>query len=550
MTKSVVLYGKAFETLRKLADNSVDAVVCDPPYGLSKAPDPVEMLRHWLAGDDYIHQGGGFMGKSWDSFVPGPSIWRECLRVLKPGGHMLVFGGTRTYDLLVLSIRLANFEIRDTIAWMYGSGFPKSLDVSKAIDKAGGDPLAWRAFSRAYALAIEGSALTHSDVDRHLGIKSSSCYWAREDHRGGMPPRHHWEKVQTLVSLTDGFEALYAEAEREIIGRRERGFAPGTNAVYGAFSGDERVTAAASDAAQQWEGWGTALKPAHEPIVVARKPLAEKTVAKNVLENGTGALNIDATRVAFQGDEDKASAKPGGKATARSGALAGKTQAGHFVIVGPTDLEDGPLYWSNQDGWGGRSTATVFDESEAGLSDPDETVRREWMDDNDGRKEFHAVQGKGRWPANVILDEDAGRSLDEMTGELKSGAPPTRRSSDKFRLAYGDFEGQRECEPGRGANSGGASRFFYCSKSSTRERNEGLPEGMKNTHATVKPLSLMRYLVRLVTPPEGRVLDPYCGSGTTGCAAALEGMSFIGIDNEEESVEIARARIAHWRAGR
>lgn len=422
MTKSVVLYGEAFETLRKLADNSVDAVVCDPPYGLSKAPDPVEMLRHWLAGDDYIHQGGGFMGKSWDSFVPGPSIWRECLRVLKPGGHMLVFGGTRTYDLLVLSIRLANFDIRDTIAYMYGSGFPKGTNVSKAIDKAAG-------------------------VEREVLGRSAR-------HVSGKPEQR-----------TEGLNGTSTFAESVGMG--------------------EFVTAPSTPEAQQWEGWNTSLKPAHEPICVARKPLVE-TIVANVLEHGVGALNVDGCRVG-------------------TGSTTRVRTPDDFGLV-------------NDDGW----------EPKPGVNGSD----------------------AGRWPANVILDEEAGAALDEMTGELKSGANPTRRGSDKFRLAYGDFEGQRECEPARGADSGGASRFYYCAKSSTRERNEGLPEGVKNTHATVKPLSLMRYLVRLVTPPEGRVLDPYCGSGTTGCAAALEGMSFIGVDNEEESVEIARARIAHWRAGR
>jgi site-specific DNA-methyltransferase (adenine-specific) len=292
------------------------------------------------------------------------------------------------------------------------------------------------------------------------------------------------------------------------------------------------------------------LKPAAEFWVVARKPLIG-TVAKNVLEHGTGALNIDATRVAFQGHEDKASAKPGGKATARSGALAGKAQAGrHFVIVGPTDLEDGPLYWSNQDGWGGRSTATVFDESEAGLSDPDETVRREWMDDNDGRDEFQAVQGEGRWPSNVILDEEAGRSLDQQTGDLGKSAGGNSRQINVGSGRYGWNTGGKKDEPdgvdpGYG-DSGGASRFFYCSKTSKRERNEGMPEGTENRHPTVKPLSLMRYLVRLVTPPGKIVLDPFCGSGSTGCAAVSEGMSFIGVDNDEESVKTSRARIAYW----
>jgi hypothetical protein len=133
-----LMLGDCLDMLKELDDNSVDSIVTDPPYGLSKEPDMTEVLRHWLAGDDYVHKGKGFMGKSWDSFVPGPSIWRECLRVLKPGGHLLAFFGTRTHDMGTLAIRLAGFEVRDTVMWVYGSGFPKSMDVSKAIDKAAG----------------------------------------------------------------------------------------------------------------------------------------------------------------------------------------------------------------------------------------------------------------------------------------------------------------------------------------------------------------------------------------------------------------------------
>lgn len=382
MTKSVVLYGEAFETLRKLADNSVDAVVCDPPYSLS------------------------FMSKDWDrhgspkEFQAWCELWaREALRIAKPGGFLLAAGSSRTHHRLTSGIEDAGWEIRDCITWLYAQGFQKGLNVTKA---------------------LRSLPACTCDVDGHAGAGAVD--------RDATP-------IADAGSATLGTGKLHA-LECTACGGVRREAIP--------------------------EGLGTALKPAAEFWTVARKPLAEKTVAKNLLEYGTGALNIDGCRVGT----DEAAGDP------------------------------------------------------------------------------------GRWPSNIILDEEAGAALDEQTGELKSGANPTRRNSDKFRLAYGDFEGQRECEPARGANSGGASRFFYCSKSSTRERNEGLPEGMKNTHATVKPLALMRYLVRLVTPPEGVVLDMFCGSGTTGCAAALEGMSFIGIDNEEGSVEIARARIAYWRAGR
>jgi DNA modification methylase len=267
-----LFHGDCLEVLRALPDCSVDSIVTDPPYGLS------------------------FMGKKWDYDVPSVDIWAECLRVLRPGGHLLAFAGTRTQHRMACRIEDAGFDIRDMIAWVYGSGFPKSLDVSKAIDAAGGDPHAWKAFSRAYASAVEASPMKHADIDRRLGIKSSSCYWARGDHRGGMPPRHHWESVRALLNLPEDMARLYDEAEREVVGHRDPGFTPGGNAVYGEYSGDTRITAPATEAAKTWEGWGTALKPALEPITMARKPLGG-TVAETVLAYGTGAINVDGCRV-------------------------------------------------------------------------------------------------------------------------------------------------------------------------------------------------------------------------------------------------------------
>ena len=369
----MILKGNCLDTLKTLADNSVDSIVTDPPYEL------------------------GFMGKTWDAsgIAYNADLWRECLRVLKPGGHLLAFSGSRTYHRMTVAIEDAGFEIRDQIMWIYGSGFPKSLDVSKAIDKAAG-------------------------AEREDGV--AGPYSARR-------PR---DRVQTN---TGAFEGTMGAS---------------TSAL---------VTAPATPEAQRWQGWGTALKPAHEPICVARKPLTG-TVASNVLEWGTGALNIDGSRV------------------------------------------------GTADGFGGGTKAT------SGFVNGYE---------GDG----FVASTQGRWPANVIHDG---------SDEVLAGFPND------------------------------AGRFFYCAKASKSERNAGL-EGMverrpdertetgmgtfaekgvakqSNFHPTVKPLALMRYLVKLVTPPNGTVLDPFLGSGSTAVACVLEGFDWIGCEMTEDYWPIIEARV-------
>jgi len=371
MSNWTLYEGDCLEVMRELSDNSVDAIVTDPPYGLSREPDIEEVLRHWLAGDDYYRRGGGFMGKTWDSFVPGPVVWREVCRVVKPGGHILCFAGTRTVDLMGISLRLGGFEIRDCLQWLYGSGFPKSLDVSKAIDKK---------------LGAERKIVGLKPYTNDGSIRGNSY------NKGG------YERVQLPI------------------------------------------TAPATPEAKQWEGWGTALKPANEPIVLARKPLSEKTIAENVMKWGTGGLNIDGCRV-------------------------GTEQMGGYVVKSSL----------------GRRT------SEGGE-----------------HKDFMATSATGRFPANVLLDEEAGRMLDE----------------------------QQE----------GASRFFYVAKASRSERTHG--GKVENNHPTVKPIQLMRHLCRLIAPPGGLILDPFAGSGTTLIAAVEEGFSVIGIEREPEYCEIIRKRMA------
>lgn len=421
---TLIILGDNRWTLQRIPTHSIDAVVCDPPYGLGKEPDMVEVLRHWLAGDDYEASGGGFMGKTWDSFVPGPATWREVNRVLKPGGHLLAFAGSRTFDMMGLAIRLAGFEIRDGLSWLYGSGFPKSMDVSKAIDKAAG-------------------------------------------------------------------------AEREVVGEYRMpadstapGYQPSQGLGYG--SGSEvsvgrPITAPATPAAVTWQGWGTALKPAWEPVIVARKPLIG-TVAANVLEWGTGAVNVDVCR------------------------------------IGVTDA----AYARNHSG----------DRGHAGTRTTEE----------EGATDLHAGGGSasdlGRWPANVVLDEVAAGMLDEMTGDMKAAGKasgPTLTGASTS-VARGQFNGVDDT-PFYG-DSGGASRFYYVAKPSKAERSAGLPPG-GNVHPTVKPVALMRWLVRLVTPPGGIVLDPFLGSGTTGIAAVEEGFGFVGLERSQDYVAIAHARLTH-----
>jgi site-specific DNA-methyltransferase (adenine-specific) len=382
MTDKLTLHhGDCLEVLRSLPDCSVDSVVTDPPYGLS------------------------FMGKRWDYDVPSVEVWAECLRVLKPGGHLLAFAGTRTQHRMAVRIEDAGFEIRDMIAWVYGSGFPKSLDVSKAIDKAAG--------------------AEREVVGQH-----------------GAPAK-----------------SIYSQGKQEL-------------------PQEVNITAPATPEAKQWEGWGTALKPALEPITVARKPLIG-TVAENVLQHGTGAINVDGGRV---GTEELAN--PSGISNAMGGVTIGKYQGG------------------NQDYSGSGATNPL-----------------------------------GRWPANFIHD-----GSEEVVGlfpQTTSGAkkPNHKRiggyGGDRPKQVYGTYK-QIPCD--YPSDSGSAARFFYCAKASKADRGE-------NHHPTVKPTDLMRYLCRLVTPPSGIVLDPFMGSGSTGKAAMLEGFAFVGIEREAEYINIAKARI-------
>ena len=427
--------GDCVEVMAAMPAESVDAVVCDPPYGLE------------------------FMGKAWDRYAPPQfAAWcetwaREALRVLKPGGHLLAFGGTRTFHRLTCGIEDAGFEVRDCLSWLYGSGFPKSLDVSKALDKRGGSIANFSTFRDAVKRAMKKNGVTRKDLRDALDNHMLSHYLTNGS-QPAVPNLRDYLIIREAVGLGDQFDQFFsAEAEREVVGRGRSAIgnkSEGKRHTVGASVAVEfDLTAPATDAAREWQGWGTALKPAWEPCVVARKPLAG-TVAENVQRYGTGAINVDGCRI------------------------------GTDIIT--------------SSGWTGMDARRRA-----------HGTRPQDYGGGDGVPTEHT----GRWPANVALDEAAAAMLDAQAGAV--------------------------------GGTGGASRFYYTAKASRADRNTS---GATNTHPTVKPTDLMRWIVRLVTPPGGVVLDPFAGSGSTLVAARAEGFRAVGIEREQEYADIIAARLS------
>ena len=446
-----LLLGDCLDKLKELDDNSIDSIVTDPPYGLSFMGKEWDKKKATQETKSQVVKGLGAGMKmttladniEFEKWVTEWSV--ECMRVLKPGGYMLTFGGSRMYHRLASGVENAGFEIRDQIMWIYGSGFPKSLNIGKAIDKKNG---------------VQGDVIgTRKVTSSDIGQKSG------------------WNNLNTDRGVYE-----YREIMNEYV------------------------------------GWGTALKPAHEPIVMARKPLSEKTVVENVLEWGTGGINIDDSRIGVSDNDDIFAKNPHTKG-----------------------------------GFGYGDTSIYGDSKGSENYDP----------------------SQGRFPANVIFDEEAGKILDEQSGVSKStGGRSGNKEGIGLNGIYGDYKGIVTDEnPGFG-DIGGASRFFYCPKTSKTDRNEGLDDfdkksrsdankmmgksgnfktgsgndrttEFKNNHPTVKPTDLMLYLIRLVTPKGGTTLDPFMGSGSTGKAAVRGGFDFVGIEREDEYMEIAQARIQY-----
>jgi DNA modification methylase len=393
----MIFHGDCLEKMKDLESDSIDSLVTDPPAGIS------------------------FMGKAWDGDKGGRDQWvswmtevmQECLRVLKPGAHGLVWALPRTSHWTAIALENAGFEVRDVVTHLFGTGFPKSLDISKAIDKAAG-------------------------AEREVIGKKP---YSNQDTRGNP------------ISKTGGWgTGLGQDKERLQLD----------------------VTAPATDAAKKWQGYGTALKPASEHWILIRKPLSEKTVAANVLKHGTGGINIDGCR------------------------------------IGTEVRYNGPA-----------STNTV------------QTMGRPEHSGSGWNKDYQCSNVTGRFPANLVLDEHAAELLDGQSGVLKSGDLKPYKNTENV-----DFKSGLKFETAnRQGDSGGASRFFYVAKASKSDK------GADNTHPTVKSTKLMEYLIKLITPTGGTVLDPFAGSGSTLVSAKNLGFNFIGVEQNKEYFDIIESRI-------
>jgi site-specific DNA-methyltransferase (adenine-specific) len=501
--QQIVINGNNIDVLKTYPDNYFDSVVTDAPYGLGKEPIAEELMKDWIEKGYHEVSGSGFMGKEWDSFVPQPIFWKEVFRVLKYGGHCLSFYGSRTYDWGVMAMRFAGFEVRDTITWHFGSGFPKSHNVSKAIDKMYG-------------------------AEREV-VGTKECGY------------------QVSISkkrVEEGYRPNLTKSTKEV-----------------------DITAPSTDKAKEWEGWGSALKPASEYIVMARKPLEKGlSIAENVLKWGTGAINIDGCRV---GSENRT----------YKGMSANKPDVGTFRDDNwmPKDIE------VNVNGrFPANLILTHHPECECVGT---KKVKSGIAIRQNGASGFSGGLYKG---AELGKNEDFGytdengeetieewecvdgcpiKLLDEQSGSVGGDSRTSKSTYDK-----GIWGNAKAIESKALYNDkGGASRFFYVAKASKSERNKGLegfeekiiegrdegqdsrsvaykprPVAMANTHPTVKPIKLMQYLVRLVTPPNGIVLDPFVGSGTTGIACKLEGFNFVGLEQDAEYCKIAQARIENY----
>lgn len=411
-------HGDCREVIKTVAEASIHAVVTDPPYSLvsiqKRFGKPGQAPAQHGTDGLYRRASAGFMGQQWDTgeTAHDPAFWVEVYRVLRPGAHIVAFGGTRTYHRMVCAIEDAGFEIRDQLGWAYGSGFPKSHNVGKALDKMAG--------------------ATRETIRERYTVK-------RIKPGATVVREGAWGKQDISYTATDSRPA--------------------------------------TDAARQWDGWGTALKPAWEPICLARKPLSG-TVAETVLQHGTGALNIDGCRIETTDD------------------LNGGTYIGELRDPGP---------------------------------------QRCLENQNRKRGIGEFVQPDGRWPANLVHDgsEEVLAAFPDAPGQQRYVGP--EHGDRPSRGIYGDFGARPPNEP-RG-DAGSAARFFYSAKADADDRCD-------SKHPTVKPVALMRWLVRLITPPTGIVLDPFAGSGTTGVACLREGFDSILIEREDQYVKDIRHRLA------
>jgi site-specific DNA-methyltransferase (adenine-specific) len=606
MTAATVLRGDVLDVLPTLGAGTVDAVVCDPPYAL------------------------GFMGHTWDTHTPrGFQRWceawaAECFRVLRPGGHLLAFGGTRTVHRLTSGIEDAGFEIRDGIDWIHSQGFPKSLNVAEAIDRhraaAGGDAASTvRAWLNARRL---DAGLSLKAVNEALGAASNggglASAWMTNPTSKGIPNWAQWCALKASMGFGDEMDdhirhlhTVAASGDRPVIGARTTGRGTGRGATAFIYDGRTAVTGPATDAARQWEGWGTALKPAREPIVMARKP-PTGTVAANVQAHGTGAINIDATRtggpacrwptnviMSHAGDDDTGDACADGCvpgcAVAELDAQSGTLKSGKMAAGTPR---------GNTGGWAGPMPAatradTIGDTGGASRFYPvfryqakaptrerpkywrpacncetvkpcPDTSQPKGIDASTSEVASHSntsTSGNSTTenPSPPAMTSIIGTATSSTTpSKISSSSPNSNTSVSTLAVSFETTDGGNPansatgCTPSTSSTSTSPARDGLSTVDAAGATSESSSSASvcaacgapwkSESHATVKPLDLMRWLVRLVTPPDGHILDPFAGSGTTVEAALLENVHVTAVEQEPTYLPLIQARIDRARA--
>jgi DNA modification methylase len=585
----------------------VDSVVCDPPYHLTSivkrfGAENTAPAKVGKTGA-FARASKGFMGQTWDGgdVAFREETWAEVLRVLKPGGHLVAFSGTRTYHRMVVAIEDAGFEVRDQLAWLYGSGFPKSHDVSKQIDKLAPRAGMFDKFAAHYGARRKATGLSHN------AICEAGKFYAEHNHGGAssnwekgcnVPTLAQWAILKPLLGLSDEWLSLIEreEAGRAKVGERNASLlavAPGQDNDRSATTLD--ITAPATDAAREWEGWGTALKPAWEPICLARRPLIG-TVAKNVLAHGTGAINVDGCRIEANDGVpqfDKSNKRPGNTfdvGSNRTGevstlgrwpaniihdgsdevvegfpAEAGKSSGGRIGNAGGGNVENIPTgqFEAGDPGFGDSgSAARFFAQCQYGEEEWEFVKNGLAAKSAESLCDLCGTPTAGDPAATLTLDSNSaasqaglgsigicGNCIPRLSRALSADS---RESTDTIQIIPTCSKSNGSATPatvstikadGRAraeaaSAPASATRFLYCPKATSAERGEG------NNHPTVKPVALMRWLTRLVTPKGGIVLDPFMGSGSTALACDAEQFNFIGCELSPEYAEIARNRIA------
>lgn len=557
------------EGLKQLDDNSIDAIVTDPPYGLEFMGkewdkfEPKRLTQRWAGTErKLIGDGSGKGGDFGERFNEMPQsipkknkrckkcghyffsgtpckcetpeweldnqyvnafqdfcyTWAvEALRVLKPGGHLLSFGGSRTYHRMACGIEDAGFEIRDQIMWVYGSGFPKSLDIGKVIDKRKIGIEKIEEFAKFIREKRESMNISKTQADDYIcgGSTMYSFFEGRKDKPLYFPNSEHYKKMKELFNLDSIWDTFVLETNEKIISTKEGSFGYQKNVER--WTKEQKITEPNSPEAKEWEGWGTALKPAHEPIVLTRKPLSERTVAENVLKWGTGGLNIDECRIGMHertyglkgGENLNKLSRPNGNDSEVAKGCGAYGQGAKQITIGEKTVQ-------------GRFPANFI---------------------HDGSPEVTELFPNNNSPKTYIRSTEAHGNIDWN---------PKMKDTEQF--GFGD--------------SGSAARFFYCAKASKEERDMGcegiiekempygssgggMPSGndnpkktfMRNNHPTVKPIVLMEYLVKLITKEKQLVLDPFIGSGTTALSCMITNRNFIGFEISKEYCDIAQRRM-------